>query len=110
MSYIRRKQVKGATYYQVVHGYRDLDGTVRQSTIASLGRHPTIQEALADTERQLRAAKRRHKQELELWPRTTERPSGSQRRVVKLSNEISVLLERRLRLREAAVELNIELD
>jgi hypothetical protein len=44
--YIRSKVVKGATYYQVVDGYRDAEGRVRHRTVASLGRCPTIEEAI----------------------------------------------------------------
>jgi hypothetical protein len=41
--FIRSKVVDGQTYYQVVRTYRDR-GRVRQQTLASLGKHPTIEE------------------------------------------------------------------
>ncbi len=54
MAYVRRKQVKGRTYYQVVETYRDGD-KVRQRVLVHIGEYPTVEEALAglaeDTER-----------------------------------------------------------
>src|SRR4051794_32879654 len=45
--FIRSKVAKGATYYQVVHGYRDESGRGPHRTVASLGREPTAEGALA---------------------------------------------------------------
>jgi hypothetical protein len=60
--FIRRKVVKGVTYYAVVENQRPRneeekprhwrtarDGRVKQRTVVSLGRHPTIEAALIDT-------------------------------------------------------------
>src|SRR3954447_13846248 len=44
--FVRSKVVKGHTYYQLVEGYRDGSGRVRHRTVASLGREPTIRDAL----------------------------------------------------------------
>jgi hypothetical protein len=46
MAYVRRKQVKGNTYYQLVESYRD-GGKVRQRLVAHLGAFPTLEEAIA---------------------------------------------------------------
>lgn len=45
MAYVRRKQVKGRSYYQVVESYRD-GGKPRQRVIAHLGPWPSIEEAI----------------------------------------------------------------
>jgi hypothetical protein len=45
--FVRSKVVKGLTYYQLVEGYRDSEGRVRHRNLASLGRHPTIEDAIA---------------------------------------------------------------
>ena len=52
--YIRKKEVKGGTYYQAVEGYRDAAGRVRHRTIISLGRCATIDEAIAENRREER--------------------------------------------------------
>lgn len=40
--------MNGVTYYQVVHGRRDpVTGQVRHRTLVSLGRQPTVADALA---------------------------------------------------------------
>ena len=57
--YIRKKEVKGGTYYQAVEGYRDAAGRVRHRTIISLGQCATIDEAIAETKRQERRIRRR---------------------------------------------------
>jgi hypothetical protein len=66
--FIRSKDVKGHTYYQVVRSYRD-GGRVRQQTLASLGTHPTIEQARA---RALEEYLKRYASGLlhpEAWPR-----------------------------------------
>lgn len=55
--YIRSKVVKGAEYFQVVQGVRE-GGRVRHRTLVSLGRHPTVAEALEHEKRVLTARKR----------------------------------------------------
>jgi hypothetical protein len=55
--YIRSKVAKGRTYYQLVEGRRE-GGKVRQRIVAALGRHPTIEDALADLKRQLTRLRR----------------------------------------------------
>ncbi len=49
MAYIRRKQVKGNTYYQLVESYRD-GGKVRQRLIMHLGRYQTVEELIVSIE------------------------------------------------------------
>jgi len=59
--YVRKKTVKRGsqkatpyyndnpesyTYYQLVHGYRDENGKVKQEVLAHLGRYPTVEEAV----------------------------------------------------------------
>jgi hypothetical protein len=39
------------TYYQLVRGYRDENGKVKQEVLASLGRHPTVEDALTEWQR-----------------------------------------------------------
>ncbi len=56
--YIRRKVVKGQTYYQLVEGFRD-GGKVRHKTLASLGTASTLAEARADLKRQVARLRRR---------------------------------------------------
>lgn len=46
MAFIRKKQTKVRTCYQVVRTYRQ-DGKVRQQVLASLSHNPTISEAIA---------------------------------------------------------------
>src|SRR4051794_13823315 len=46
--FVRSKTVKGRKYYQVIETYRD-GGKVRHRTIASLGQHPTIEDAYQET-------------------------------------------------------------
>ena len=51
--FIRRKIVKGETYYQVVETYRD-GAQVRHRNIVSLGQCPTPQEALKSALREIK--------------------------------------------------------
>ena len=57
--YIRKKEVKDATYYQAVEGYRDAAGRVRHRTIISLGQCATIDDAIAETRREERRIRHR---------------------------------------------------
>jgi hypothetical protein len=43
--FIRRKIVRGITYYALVESYRS-EGKVRQRTLLSLGRNPTLEAAI----------------------------------------------------------------
>jgi hypothetical protein len=52
--FIRRKVVKGQTYYQAVEGYRDEQGRVRHRNLAALGRSPTPDAAVAVARKDLR--------------------------------------------------------
>ncbi len=45
MAYVRRKQAKGQTFYQLVESYRD-GGKVRQRVIMHLGQYPTAEDAI----------------------------------------------------------------
>jgi hypothetical protein len=56
--FIRSKVVRDGTYWQVVEGYRDAGGAVKHRNVVSLGRHPTIAEALAAEKRHLTRLKR----------------------------------------------------
>jgi hypothetical protein len=49
--FVRRKQVKGNTYYQLVRNYRE-DGKHRQQVLCHLGRYKSLEAAIA-TEREL---------------------------------------------------------
>jgi hypothetical protein len=51
--YIRRANVKGETYYSIVQGYRDEFGRSRHRVIVSLGRSPSIPEAIESTRARL---------------------------------------------------------
>jgi hypothetical protein len=57
--FIRSKSVRGETYYQVIHGYRDEQSRVRHRVIASLGREPTLEGAMAVEKRKLTQLRRR---------------------------------------------------
>jgi hypothetical protein len=56
--FIRAKKVKGRVYYQLVQGYRDFVGKVRQRTIASLGTSPTVEDAIKAAKRELSGIRR----------------------------------------------------
>src|SRR5947209_8420089 len=56
--FIRSKIAKGTEYYQVVHGYRDESGRVRQRTVASLGRCPTVEDAIKAEKKKLSKLRR----------------------------------------------------
>jgi alkanesulfonate monooxygenase SsuD/methylene tetrahydromethanopterin reductase-like flavin-dependent oxidoreductase (luciferase family) len=56
--FIRKKTVKGATYYQAVEGYRDAAGRVRHRNVVSLGQCATVDEALAEVKRVHRSLRR----------------------------------------------------
>ena len=84
MAYVRAKKIKRQskkatpfyrenpeeyTYYQLVHGYRDESGRVRQEVLAHLGRNPTPEAAIEEWEemagwRKERAASLRRAAEL----------------------------------------------
>jgi len=49
--FVRRKQVKGNIYYQLVRNYRE-DGKHRQQVLCHLGRHKSLEAAIA-AEREL---------------------------------------------------------
>ena len=55
--FIRAKVVRGVTFYQVIHGYRD-GGRVRHKVVAGLGQHPTIAGAIKATGRALQRDRR----------------------------------------------------
>ena len=55
--FVRSKVVKGHTYYQLVEGYRDGAGKVRHRTVMSLGRSPTVRDALDEALCQLSRVK-----------------------------------------------------
>jgi hypothetical protein len=62
--FIRSKVVKGETNFQLIKKFRDKEGKIRHHTIASLGRHPTVEAALKDKRRRLN----RLKIERSRWP------------------------------------------
>jgi hypothetical protein len=63
--FIRSKVVEGETNYQLIKKFRDKEtGKIRHHTIASLGRHRTVEAALKDKRRQLN----RLKIERSRWP------------------------------------------
>ncbi len=66
--FVRSKVVKGRTYYQVVETYRDGD-RVRHHTLASLGTHSTIEEALREALGHYFALKRSAPDREEAWRR-----------------------------------------
>jgi hypothetical protein len=55
MPFIRTKLVKGIAYYYLVESYRE-DGKVRQRVLAYLGKHSTVNAALAYWRKQVRSA------------------------------------------------------
>jgi hypothetical protein len=55
--FIRSKVVRDRTYYQAIESYREA-GPVRHRTLASLGTHPTIEEARAAALKEYRALPR----------------------------------------------------
>jgi hypothetical protein len=66
--FVRKKVVKGRTYYQVVESYRQ-GGRIRHRTLASLGTHPTIEEACREAMGEYFARKRRRRECEEIWDR-----------------------------------------
>src|SRR5215212_1471958 len=58
------------TYYQLVEGYRDEDGKVRQRVLAHLGRHDSVEAALEDWRHMADVNRRRaadHRYAAEKW-------------------------------------------
>src|SRR4051794_5759293 len=74
--FIRKKTVKGTVYYEVVKSYRvrkgEDKGKVRHRKIASLGTHPTIEEAWREAEPAYFKAKRAGKATEAAWKRLEE--------------------------------------
>ena len=97
--YVRAKVVKGATYYQLVEGYRDDTGRVRHRTLVSLGRHPTVADALKATDREVRRLRRALETERDLWPASSARSPRSVARLAVLERQVARVEERRQRLR-----------
>ena len=56
--YTRQKELRGVKYFQLVHGYRDEQGRVRHRTIMSLGRCPTVTDAIHDAKTEMRIIRR----------------------------------------------------
>jgi hypothetical protein len=50
--FVRRKKVKGNTYYQLVRNYRE-DGKHRQQVLCHLGRHKSLEAAIAAEQEQV---------------------------------------------------------
>jgi hypothetical protein len=101
--YIRRKEVKGGTYYQVVEGYRDA-GRVRHRTVASLGRSPTIADAIKVEERALTAAKRELEKARAWFPSLplSDQPRWALAKIERLQRQLTQRQERLDRYRQLA--------
>jgi hypothetical protein len=52
VAFVRTKRVDGGEYFQLVENYRD-GGKVRQRVLAHLGRYPTVEAAIEESERGL---------------------------------------------------------
>ena len=57
MAYVRKKQVKGTQYYQLVQSRR-VNGNPRQRVLLHLGRHQTVDAALKEWPREIRRLRR----------------------------------------------------
>lgn len=99
--YIRKKTVKSEAYYQVIEGFRDASGRVRHRNIISLGRCPTIEAAIARTER-VEARVRRRLAELPEGAELSE-PVRAERD--RLAARLTRQAERRAALQQVAERL-----
>ena len=82
--YIRGKIVKDALYFQVVEGYRDDAGRVRQRNIIALGQCEDIDEALDQVARDNARCKRRLKKLDEMWQSVETVPGWARRETERL--------------------------
>jgi hypothetical protein len=100
--YIRKKTVKSEIYYQVIEGFRDPSGRVRHRNIISLGRCPTIQAAIAKTQRvEARVRRRLAKLPEELEGLANEVQAERDRLTARLARQA----ERRAALQQVAERL-----
>jgi hypothetical protein len=60
MTYVRKKQVKGQTYFQLVESKR-VNGKPRQRVIMHLSKEPTVDEALESWPKEIQYLRRRAK-------------------------------------------------
>ena len=61
MTYVRKKKVKGQTYFQLVESKR-VNGKPRQRVIMHLGKEPTVDEALESWPKEIKYLRRRAKE------------------------------------------------
>jgi len=102
--FVRSRVVKGHTYYQLVHGYRDEAGAVRQKTL-SLGPFETVEEALAFEKRQLPKYKRKRTE----WKdcRDKEPSSLGRKEFDRWDRRVSLTEAKITKLQDALVERRV---
>jgi hypothetical protein len=80
MAYVRKKQVKGKEYYQLVQSRR-VNGNPRQRVLLHLGRHPTVDAALKAWPREIKRLRRlRHNSQptgFSGWREAIKAPTGA---------------------------------
>lgn len=100
--YIRSKVVEGRTYYQIVQGYRDEAGKVRHRTIASLGRSPTIADAIAVEKKAITRLKTELTRLQSYFPPASAIPPVLLKRIELVSTRLTQRDERLTELRRVA--------
>lgn len=71
MAFIRKKTIKSYTYFYLVENHR-INGKVKQKTISSLRRHPTVVAALAE----FAQSAQRYRQYAASMARRADQPKG----------------------------------
>jgi hypothetical protein len=102
--FIRSKVVKGATYFQVIEGYRDEQGRVRHRTVGSLGQCPTPRDAIEANKKCLARLGRR----LARWEPIAEHSQMATREAERLRTAIERLTQQNEKLTAMGKALSVD--
>src|SRR3954453_17299308 len=105
--FVRRKVAKGNTYYAVVQSYRD--GTkVRHRSVAALGTCPTVEDAVAAAEREIKRRNRCLRKPAGLFPAGAPAPPSATKEMGQHAAALSLQQQRLARLRDVATMMATE--
>jgi hypothetical protein len=74
MAFVRAKRVKGRDYYQLVASHR-VGGKPRQKVVLYLGKHPTVNDALAEWPKEIKKLRDLARKERKKLQRSAEDPT-----------------------------------
>lgn len=108
MAFVRRKNVRGYTYYQLVRNYRE-EGKHRQEMLAHLGHHESLEAAILAEDRKVAADLAYYERRISYWLDEAEDIRRSAQRMYqsdyRLAGQEIALLDR-----EEAYSRELELD